>query len=85
MNLLARHFLAEESIRKLDQAARAIGEFRVPADRAAMREVLQHRQALLDDRMRFAALDVRDEPDAASVMLARRVIEALGDRPQQSV
>jgi hypothetical protein len=35
--------------------------------------------------MRFPALDVRDEADAASIMLACRVIQALGERSEPSV
>ena len=51
-----------------------------PAHRAAVAEVLQHRQALLDDRVRLLALDVRDEADAARVVFVRRVIETLRRR-----
>jgi hypothetical protein len=49
-------------------------------DGAAMVEVLQDQQALLDDRVRFAALDVGDEANAAGVVfvLGRVQTEGLG-------
>ena len=43
-------------------------------DRAAMGQVLQDQQAVLDDRVALLALDVRDEADAAGVMLVRRIV-----------
>ena len=72
-----RHFLAEELVGDLDQAAGAVGELGVPADRAAVREVLQDREALLDDGVDLLALDVRDEADAARIVLVARVVQAL--------
>src|SRR5438128_5516762 len=78
LHALLRHFLAIEAVGDLDQEARAVGEFRVPAYRAAMGEVAQHRQSLLDDGVRLPALDVRDEADAARVVLVFRTVQALG-------
>src|SRR5262249_25107668 len=72
-----RHLLAEEPVGDLDQDAGAVGELRVPADRAAVRQVPQDRQALLDDRVALLPLDVRDEADAAGVVLVRRVVQPL--------
>ena len=40
-----------------------------------MREVAQHGQALLDDGVRLLTFDVRDETDAAGVMLVTRVVQ----------
>ncbi len=44
---------------------------------AAMVEVLQYRQRLIDDLMGLLALDVDDEPDAASIMLEARIVKPL--------
>src|SRR5205807_8749915 len=57
--------------------ARAVGELGIPADRTAVGEVSQDRQPLLDEGVRLPALDVRDEANAASVVLVVRVIEPL--------
>jgi hypothetical protein len=51
-----RHFLAEEAVGDLHQHARAIAHQRVGADGAAMRQVFQHEQAVLDDLVRLLAL-----------------------------
>ena len=77
LHALLRHLLPIEALRDLDQDARAIRELRVPAHRAAMREIAQHREPLLDDGVGLAALDVRDEADAAGVMLVFRPIQPL--------
>src|SRR5690606_19622213 len=69
--------LAEEAIRDLDQQPGAVGQLRVPAHRAAVGEVAQHRESLLDDAVRLLALDVRHEADAAGVVLADRVVQPL--------
>jgi len=79
------HLLAQESVRHLDQQACAVRELRIPAHRAAVVQVLQDRQALVDDRVRFFALDVRDKTDAASVVLAGRVVEALPTRAMRGL
>ena len=42
-----------------------------------MGQVLQDLQALLDDGVRFLALDVRNEADAAAVVLVGRVVQTL--------
>src|SRR5439155_11816423 len=77
LHALLRHLLAEEAVGDLDQQARTVGELRVIAHGAAVSEVSQHRQALLDDGVRLPALDVGYEADAAGVMLVVRVIQAL--------
>ena len=75
---LPRELLAEELVRDLDQQPRAVRELWVVADRAPVGQVLEDQQALLDDLVALLALDVRDEADAAGVVLVGRVIEALG-------
>jgi hypothetical protein len=47
---------------------------RIRAGRAAMRQVFEDPQALQHDRMRFAALDVRDESEPAGIVLVGRVV-----------
>ena len=49
----------------------------IAAARAAVLEVEQHRDALLDDVVRLLAADVRDEADAAGVVLEGRIVETL--------
>ena len=62
---------AEQCVGDLDQAAGAVADQRVGADRAAMIEVGEDLQAVAHDLVRLLALDVRDEADAARVMLVR--------------
>jgi hypothetical protein len=70
-------FLAEEGIGKLNQNARAVARLRVRADRAAMLEVFENPQAVLDDLVGFSVVDVRNEADAAGIVLVTGVIETL--------
>ena len=62
-------FLAEEPIRHLEEDAGAVPGVRLTPARAAMLQVDEHLQRLLHDGVRLLALDVRDEPDAARVVL----------------
>src|SRR6185369_2438991 len=80
LHALLRHLVAEVTVRNLDQEARAVGELRVVAHRAAVRQVAQHGEALLDDGVRLLALDVRYEANAAGIVLLGRVVEALRPR-----
>src|SRR6185369_7912206 len=75
---LLRHLLAIKAVRNLDQEAGAIGKLGIPTHRAAVREVAQHRESLLDDGVRLPPLDVRYEADAAGVVLVLGVVETLG-------
>ena len=83
VDALRRHLGAVELVGDLDQDAGAVAHQLVGADRAAVVEVLQDLQALLDDRVRLSALDVGDEADAAGVVLVDRTVQALalGLRP----
>jgi hypothetical protein len=81
--VLLRHLL-EEGVRHLHEDAGAVAGVDLAAAGAAMVEVLEDLDALLDDGVRFLALDVHDEADAAGVMLELRVIEALLWRRAQS-
>ena len=74
---------AEERVGQLDQDAGAVALQRIGARRAPMRQVFEDLQALRDDRVAFAALDVRDEAQAARVVLVGGVVQALrGRRPR---
>ena len=52
---------AEERIGQLKQDARAVALQRIRTRRAAMREVHQNLETLLDDGVTLASLDVRDK------------------------
>ncbi|AJX01694.1 hypothetical protein BM45_3124 [Burkholderia mallei] len=79
-HVLPGHLLAVERVRNLDQDARAVAHQRIGADRAAVIEVLEDLQALLDDFVALLALDVSDEADAAGVVLVLRVVQTLRGR-----
>jgi hypothetical protein len=74
---LQRHFLAEEAVGNLHENARAIAHQGIGADGAAMRQVFEDEQAVLDDLVRLLALHMRDEADAAGIVLVARIIKAL--------
>ncbi|MDF3022347.1 MAG: hypothetical protein K0Q92_3650 [Steroidobacteraceae bacterium] len=69
--------LLQEGVRHLDQHAGAVPGVHLGAAGAAVIQILQDLDALFDDGVRFAALDVHDEADATGVMLELGVIEAL--------
>ena len=66
----------EELVRHLHQDAGAVARARVGADRAAMFEIAEDRDRVLDDLVRLAALDVGDEADAAGILLVARIEQA---------
>ena len=70
----------EERMRDLHQDAGAVAGARIGADRAAMLEIAQDRERVLDDLVGFAALDVGDEADPAGAFAQRRIVEALRRR-----
>src|SRR5581483_3248214 len=74
-DLLARAFATEERVGDLDQDAGAVAGQRIAAARAPVRQVLEDREALLDDVVRALALDVDDEADAARVALGPQIQE----------
>ncbi len=86
VDALLGHFLAIETVRNLDQDARAVAHQRIGADGAPVVEVLENLQALLDDLVAFLALDVSDEADAAGVVFVLRVVQTLrGGNRSESV
>ncbi len=74
--------LFQKFMRDLHQHARAVAGQRVGADGAAMGQVLEDLQAVLDDRVARAAFQVGDEADAAGIVLALRIVESLRRRRQ---
>ena len=70
----------EELVWNLDEDAGAVAGFGIAAAGAAMRQVEQHLDSLADDVVAFLAADAGDKPDAAGVVLVRRVVETLGGR-----
>src|SRR5262249_35421288 len=74
----ARAFTAEEPVRHLHEDAGAVAGERVAAARAAVGQVLEDLEALLDDVVRALTLHVDDEADAARVALRARVEEPAG-------
>ena len=71
-------FRREERVRDLRQNAATVAKRGIGADRAAMVEIDQNLQALLEDVMRLSVLHVGDEADAAGIVLLRRIVETLG-------
>ena len=76
---LAAHFL-DEGVRHLQQHAGAVAGIDLAAAGAAVVEVLQDLDRLLEDAVRLVALDVDDEALAARVVLVARVVETLPRR-----
>jgi hypothetical protein len=64
----------------LKQNAGPIALKRIGTRRAAMCEVDEDLEALLNDRVTLASFDMRDEPEAACVVLVHGVIEPLPRR-----
>ncbi len=71
---------AKEPVRHLQQQAGAVTGVGLAAARAAVLEIDEELQALLDDVVRLLPLQVDDEADAARVLLVLRVVESLGLR-----
>jgi hypothetical protein len=69
--------LEEELVRHLNKDAGAVARVNFRAAGAAVIEIRQNLQALLEDLVRLAALDIDDEADAAGVVFEPRIIQAL--------
>ena len=75
------HF-AKKCVGHLNQHADAVTSFRVSTDRAAMLQIFQYRQTVVDNVMAFDIFDIGDKANAASVMFIGRVIKPLaGGKP----
>ena len=69
--------LFEKNVRHLHQDAGAVTGVFFAAAGAAVIEILQYRERLLDDLVRFLAFDINDETDAAGIMLKARIVKTL--------
>jgi hypothetical protein len=67
----------EQFLGQLNQDAGAVAGQRIGAHGAAMRQVVQNLDALGDDVVAFAVFDMRNEPDAACIVLMRRIVQTL--------
>ena len=76
----ARRFFGEQFVRDLHQNSRAIAGARIGAHGAAMLEVAQDGERILDELVRFASFDVGDEADPAGILIERRIVETLCER-----
>ena len=72
-----RGFAGEEGVRDLHQHAAAVTRLGVGPDRAAVFQIAQYGQAVIDDLSALLVVDVDDETDAAIVVLARGIVETL--------
>ena len=70
-------FTAKKRIGHLNQNARAIALQLVGADRATVRQVLQNLEALDDDVVALAPLNVGDKTHAAGVVFMFGIVQAL--------
>jgi hypothetical protein len=65
-------------MRDLNQNAGTVSGLRIAAAGATMRKVQQDLYSLADNLVTFVAVDAGYKSDAASIVLVRRIIEALG-------
>ena len=71
----AARFLAEDFVGKLREQARAVAGFGVGVERAAMPQVAERLDAVLEDPVGAFAADVGDEADPAGIVLERGLIK----------
>ena len=64
-------------MRHLHEHASPVAGKRVGADGAAMGQVFEDLQTVLDDRVARPRLQVGDEADAAGIMFSFRIVESL--------
>src|SRR3546814_7036771 len=74
------HCVAGQRVGDLDQEARAVAHELVIAHGAAVVQVFQDLQALLDDGVAFAPFDMGDETHATGVVFLFGVVQALACR-----
>src|SRR5690606_9208781 len=72
-----RAFAPQEAVGKLQQDAGAVADQRVGADSAAMREVFEDFERVVDDLTGFARLEMCDHADAAGVVLVAGIVKTL--------
>jgi hypothetical protein len=67
-------------VRNLNQDAGAVTSFGIAAAGAAMREIYQDLDSLLDDLVALFAANAGDKAHSTSIVLVRRVVETLRGR-----
>ncbi len=80
-----RRLLGEELVRDLHQDAGTVARARIGADRAAMLEIAEDGERVLDQLVRRPALDVGDEADAARILVEGGIVKALRARAWRSL
>src|SRR5262249_14881229 len=73
----SRALAPQELVGHLEEDAGAVTGVRLAPARAPVQQVDEDLERLAHDRVRAAPLDVHDEADAAGVVLAARVVQAL--------
>ena len=67
----------EEAVGHLEENAAAVARLGVAAARAAMGEVNQHLEAVLDQLVAAPAVDIAQKPDPAGVVFIRWIVQSL--------
>src|SRR6185295_4298855 len=75
-----RRDFPEKAVRDLNQDPRAVTGVRFAAAGAAVQQVDEDLQALLDDRVGAASFDIDHEPDATRIVLVAGIVETGSDR-----
>src|SRR5579864_6877225 len=70
----------KELVRNLNQDSGAVPGFRIAAACAAMSQVNKDLNSLLDNFVTFFSANTGDKPNAAGIVLVRRVVETLRRR-----
>ncbi len=73
-------FAGKEIVRNLDQQPRAVASFRITPTGAAVRQVDQNLNALLNNLVALLPANAGDKAHAASVVLVRWIIKTLRRR-----
>ena len=73
-------FIDKKPVRNLQHDSATITRFRIGTHRAAVFQVAQDRQPVLDDLVAFVVTDIGNQADAAGIVLVAWVIQALACR-----
>ncbi len=76
----AVRLLGKELVRGLHQNARAVARARVGANRSAMLKIAEDGERILDQLVRFSALDVGDKTDPARILLEGGIVKPMRGR-----
>jgi hypothetical protein len=80
LNAELRAFLGEEAMGNLNQRSAAVAKAGIEAGGAAMVEIGENLQALDQNVVGLAVLQIGDEGDAAGIVLVARVVKSLRRR-----